>query len=141
MAAGHRVVPHTADLALESWAPTKGECLAQAVQALVESFADVRSAIPRESVTLQVAEPTDEELLVRVLDDVIYGLEVHGRLPADISVDVPPGGTPGLAEVRFAAVPAGDAVLTGALPKAVSLHELRFAHSGGRWRCHVIVDT
>jgi SHS2 domain-containing protein len=139
--AGHRILQHTADLALEAWAPTKGECIAEAVRALVASFADVRRAMPRESVTLAAEEATDEDLLVRVLNDVICQLEVHGRLPVDISIDQPADDTPGRAEVRFAAAAAGEADLVGAIPKAVSLHELRFALTGGLWRCHVTVDT
>lgn len=142
MPAGHRILPHTADLVLEAWAPAKGECIAHAVRALVGSFADVRAAIPRESVTLTVEEATDEDLLVRILNDVIYQLEVHGRLPVDISVELRPAdGARGQAAVRFAAVPAQEADLVGAIPKAVSLHELRFARDGGLWRCHVTVDT
>jgi len=140
MPAGHRILPHAADLALEAWASAKGECIAEAIQALVESFADVRAATPRENVTLTVEEATDEDLLVRVLNDVIYQLEVHGRVPVDISVSGPPGGAEGRADVRFAAAPADEARLVGAIPKAVSLHELRFAPSGGLWRCHVTVD-
>jgi SHS2 domain-containing protein len=139
--AGHRILPHTADLALEAWAPAKGACIAEAVQALVEGFADVRAVVPGESVRLTFAEPGDEDLLVRVLDEVIYQLDVHGRLPVDISVDVPEDGTPGRAEVRFAAADAAQAEPTGAVPKAVSRHELRFARDGDLWRCHVTVDT
>jgi len=138
--AGHRILPHAADLALEAWAPAKGECIAEAVQALVESFADVHAATPRESVMLTVDEATDEDLLVRVLNDVIYQLEVHGRVPVEISIAESPDGTEGRADVRFAAARADEARLVGALPKAVSLHELRFAPSGGLWRCHVTVD-
>jgi SHS2 domain-containing protein len=140
MTAGHRILSHTADLALEAWAPGKGECIAHAVQALVESFADVRQAVPSENVTFTASEATDEDLLVAVLNDVIYQLEVHGLLPLDISVDVQPPGPAVRADVRFAAVRADEAGLTGAVPKAVSLHELRFGQEGELWRCHVTVD-
>jgi protein archease len=140
--AGHRILPHTADLALEAWAPTREECLAHAVRALVESFADTRLAAPRGSVTFTVAEATDEDLLVRVLDEVIYQLEVHGRLPVGVCARPwPAAGAPGHAEVRFATAPARDAELVGAVPKAVSRHELCFARTAARWRCHVTVDT
>jgi protein archease len=141
MPAGHRILSHTADLALEAWAPAKGECIAHAVQALVESFADVRQALPREHVRFTAKEPSDEDLLVAVLNDVIYQLDVHGLLPVDISVDAQPAGEAASADVRFAAVRADEAELTGAVPKAVSWHELRFGHDGELWRCHVTVDT
>ncbi len=142
MAAGHRIVPHTADLALEAWAPGKGECIAEAARALVGSFADVRGAVPRETVTVELAEASDEDLLVRALDEVIYQLEVHRRVPAAIWVAVADAGDPaGAATIRLAAVPAADVRVTGAIPKAVTRHELRFGRSGGLWRCRVIVDV
>jgi SHS2 domain-containing protein len=143
MDAGHRTLPHTADLALEAWAPTMGQCIAEAVHALVESFADVRAAIPDQAVTLTVEEAADEDLLVRVLNDVIYQLEVHGRVPVDISVTEPeedPAGPGVRAEVRFATAPVGGTELTGAIPKAVTLHELSLTHTDDHWRCHVTVD-
>jgi SHS2 domain-containing protein len=149
MNAGHQILSHSGDLALEAWAPDKGECIAHAMEALVESFADVRQALPREHVKFTAKEPSDEGLLVAVLDDVIYQLDVHGLLPVDISVDTQPaqpegisaGTLPASADVRFAAVRADEAELTGAVPKAVSPHELRFGRDGELWRCHVTVDT
>ena len=136
MTAGHRTLPHTADLALEAWAPTRADCIAEAVRALVESFADVRAAIPNQTVSLSYEETTDEDLLVRVLNDVIYQAEVHGRVPVDISVAGPAASV----DVRFAAAPLAGVDITGPLPKAVTLHELRFACTDGQWRCHAIVD-
>lgn len=136
--AGHRILPHTADMALEAWAPDKAACIAEAVEALVGSFADVRDAIPRESVTLRFDAADDRGLLVQVLDEVIFQEEVHGRLPADTSVTVRAGSQ---AEVRFAAVPVGEVEAGGAVPKGVSRHDLRFGPaSDGQWRCHVIID-
>jgi len=79
-------------------------------------------------------EPPDEELLARVLSDVIYELDVHARLPVDISIDTgPAGGGQGHAEVRFAAARSSEAELAGAIPKAVSLHGLRFGRTGDLW--------
>lgn len=141
-AAGHQILPHTADLALEAWAPAKGACIAQAVRALVESFADLSAATPGERVTVKVEAVSDEDLLVRVLDEVIYQLEVHGRLPVEVSVEprlAAQMGSP--AEVRFTTVPAAQAQLMGTVPKAVARHNLRFTRTQGRWRCHVTVDT
>lgn len=41
---GHRVRAHAAETVLEAWAPTKDECVAEAVHALVDSFADSQPA-------------------------------------------------------------------------------------------------
>jgi SHS2 domain-containing protein len=35
---GHRSVPHTADLRIEAWAPTRDGCIRQAVLGTVASF-------------------------------------------------------------------------------------------------------
>jgi len=39
-------VPHTADLRIEAWAPTRDGYIRQAVLAAVESFLDMASALP-----------------------------------------------------------------------------------------------
>lgn len=135
---GHRVLPHTADVALSAWGPSRSECVAAAVRGLVDSFVDVSRTPARESVTFVVEPESDDDFLVSVLDEVIYQLEVHGRIPVDVEVaEIQDGGS----EIRFATASADDVELTGAVPKAVSLHELHFGCSGGTWRCHVTVDV
>jgi SHS2 domain-containing protein len=143
VAAGHRILAHPADLALEAWAPGKYECLAEAVRALVASFADVRAARPGEAVTVTADADTDEELLAAVLDEVIYQVEAHGRVPVEVSVTAAGAAAearPG-ASIRFTAAPASQAVPVGPVPKGVSRHRLRFAPRGGQWRCHAVVDV
>jgi SHS2 domain-containing protein len=143
VAPGHRILAHPADLALEAWAPGKYECLAEAVRALVASFADVRAARPGEAVTVTADADTDEELLAAVLDEVIYQVEAHGRVPVEVSVTAAGAAAearPG-ASIRFTAAPASQAVPVGPVPKGVSRHQLRFAPRGGQWRCHAVVDV
>ncbi|MEV6317566.1 archease [Streptomyces sp. NPDC051776] len=81
---GHRAVPHTADIRIEAWAPTRDECIAEAVLGLVDSFADVTGVRPERLVTVSVPEGPAEDILLAVLDEVIYRLEVHGDVPVDI---------------------------------------------------------
>lgn len=138
---GHRTLPHTADVAIEAWAPSKDECVGQAVQALVKSFAEPPETVPTGSVAFAVDPVTDEDLLVTVLDEVIYQIEVHGRVPVDTSIDERTGITEGRADIRFATVPMEDVQATGSMPKAVSLHGLRFTRTGGLWHCHVTIDV
>jgi len=137
------MVPHTADVALEAWAPAKFECVAQAVHALVGSFAEPaepgEEPRPRDSVSVALDDAADDDLLVSVLDEVIYQVEVHGRVPVDISFDS--FGPSGSFAVRLGTVPIDEVRIVGAIPKAVSLHELRFGHVAGAWRCHVTIDV
>lgn len=71
----------------------------------MESFAHLRR--PGEQVTVKIEAAADEDLLVPVLDEVVYQLEVHDHLPAEVTVEQQPAdrmSSP--AEVRFATVPA-----------------------------------
>ncbi len=138
-AAGHRTVPHTADLRIEAWAPTREECLAEAVRGLVDSFAVVAGRAPSGQARRHLTARLDEDLLVAVIDEVIYRLDADGQIP--VSVDVrraPDGGV----IVVFALVPVAEAEITGAAPKAASLNDLRCApDAAGRWSCAVTVDV
>lgn len=140
--AGHRALPHTADLAVEAWAGRREECVAEAVRALIESFAELPADLPpTDSVAFAVEPATAERLLADVLDEAIYQIEVHGRIPVDTSIDLRTGIGEGRADVRFATVPARFAEPVGAVPKAVSLHALTLEHSGGSWRAHATIDV
>ncbi|MEU7879109.1 archease [Microbispora bryophytorum] len=138
---GHRAVPHTADLAVEAWADSREECLAEAVRALVESLADFGDAVPDDSVVFAVVEESDEELLLAVLDEVIYQVEVYGRVAVDVSVDERTRATKGQVEVRLATIPIGMADQVGTMPKAVAWHGLRFGREAGMWRAHALIDV
>jgi SHS2 domain-containing protein len=140
--AGHRALPHTADLAIEAWAEEREECVAQAVQALVESFARLpEDTRPTGGAAFGFEPEDDEDLLVSILDEAVYQVEVHGRVPIDTSIDLRTGVGEGRVDVRFATVPVDRAEPVGAIPKAVSLHALSFAHTGGCWRAHITIDV
>jgi SHS2 domain-containing protein len=115
--------------------------MAEAVQALVETFADIGEAVPDDSVAFALVEETDEAVLMAVLDEVIYQVETHGRVAVDVSVDERTGATKGQVEVRLATVPVEGVDRVGAVPKAVALHGLRFGREAGMWRAHVVVDV
>jgi SHS2 domain-containing protein len=136
---GHRTVPHTADLRIEAWAATREECLAEAARGLVDSFAAVADRRPHNLASRRVTARPDEDLLVAVIDEVIYRLDADGEIPVSVKVwPAPDGGI----IVSFALVPLAEVEITGAVPKAASLHELRCApDSAGWWSCAVTVDV
>ncbi|MEU8800632.1 archease [Spirillospora sp. NPDC048819] len=137
---GHRGVPHTADLRIEAWAPDRERCVAEAVLGLVESFADTTGVRPSRTASLDVPPGTDADLLVTVLDEVIYRLEVGGEIVLGAEITEAPGG--GLAS-RLEVGDAAEATAVGAVPKAVSLHALRFGvdPATGGWSCAVTIDV
>ena len=136
-ASGHRSVPHTADLRIEAWAPTREECIAQAVLGTVESFLDTSSVHPGRTRRRQLAAHSDEDLLVAVLEEVVYFLDTAGEVPVDLELEPVEGGV----DVEFAMADASNLPQVGAVPKAVSLHELSLAAGPSGWRCSVTLDV
>jgi SHS2 domain-containing protein len=137
IAAGHRGVPHTADLRIEAWAPSRDGCIRQAVLGTVDSFLDISSAGPHRSLSRRLTAGSDDDLLVAVLEEVIFLLDTVGQAPVDL--DLQGGG--GVAEVNFAMVDARTLPQVGAVPKAVSLNDLRLSHDDNGWRCLVTLDV
>jgi protein archease len=135
--AGHRCVPHTADLRIEAWAPTREGCIRQAVLGMVDSFLDRSRARPRRTRRCRLTSERDDDLLVAVLEEVIYLLDTAGEAPVDVDVRSANGGV----DVTVSMTDAGSACQVGAVPKAVSLNELRFWRGPQGWRCVVTVDV
>lgn len=134
---GHRSIPHTADLRIEAWAPTRDGCIREAVLGAVESFLDVSSAGPTRTRRSRVTAERDDDLLAAVLDEVIYLLDTEGEIPVDLSLrDVDDG-----VEVSFAMADASTLPQVGAIPKAVALNDIRLSQGSAGWKCLVTLDV
>jgi SHS2 domain-containing protein len=134
---GHRGVPHTADLRIEAWAPTREECLAQAVRAVCESFLDLTGAVGVRQRDVLVRGDRDEDVLVGLLEEVLYWLDTQGEIPIEVEpVPVADGLRVGLRMADTDPLPS-----TGAVPKAVTLHELDFRPGPEGWTCAVTLDV
>ncbi|ORT57042.1 archease [Streptomyces sp. CB03238] len=136
-ASGHRAVPHTADVRVEAWGGSREQCLVEAVLGMVECFADVSGVRATAVRQVQVAEGSDDDLLAALLDEVVFRLEVHGDVPVDVEVETVDGGL----DVRMAVTDVRSVPITGAVPKAVSWHELHLAPDPYGWSCAVTVDV
>lgn len=136
--AGHRALPHPADLVVEAWAPTLPACLAQAVLGLVDTFAD-GAGVPasgRHQFALPAA-PADEQL-VALLNEVIFVVDVADAVP--VAARVSPDGDGGFA-VELATAPVEAVPVVGPAPKAVALSGLRAEQTGTGWVCRALVDV
>jgi len=134
---GHRAVPHTADLRVEAWAPTREECLAHAVRAVCESFLDLTGAVGVRWRDVTVREDSDEDVLVALLEEILYRLDTEGEIP----VEVEPGPVADGLRVRLRMADIDSLPSTGAVPKAVTLHELGFGPGPEGWTCVVTLDV
>lgn len=131
-------MPHTADVRIEAWAPDREGCVAEAVTALVDTFVDATGVAPEAETTHRVPPGDDPDLLAGVLDEVIFRLDTEGKIP--LATQVLPAGDGGLL-VRWRVAGTDTVEAIGAVPKAVSLHELRFGPDGAGWSCAVTLDV
>ncbi|MFB7667742.1 archease [Kitasatospora sp. NPDC056138] len=139
---GHRAVPHTADMRVEAWSPTVEGCIGEAVRAVVEGFADTSEATPVRDREYTVTTENDADLLVSVLEEVIYRMDADGEIPLDAQVGAVRDAAGGRSvSVRLRMADADTATLVGAVPKAVSLHDLRLQGDPGGWTCQVTLDV
>lgn len=134
---GHRSVPHTGDLCVEAWAPTREECIVEAARAMLGSFADVPPDVSWVARECTVPADDDGRLLAAVLEEIIYRMDAADELPVDIAVAPEPGGV----GVIFKMADSSTATQTGAVPKAVALHGLRLAPDAHGWSCRVTLDV
>lgn len=137
---GHRLLPHTADIRLEAWAPSSAACLEEAVAALAEAFVDVTRAGKASSLPVDLpraAEP--EDMLVALLDEALFAIDVLGSVPVGAHLETRgQGGLTG----AFETVPVTSVTQVGSAPKAVARSGLVFRpESSGTWRCTATVDV
>ncbi|WP_431920877.1 archease [Nonomuraea jabiensis] len=134
---GHRTLPHTADTRIQAWAPTPGECIAQAVLGMADSFLDLDGAAVTGEHDLRVEPGEPQDQLVAVLDEIIYLMDTTGQIPIKATAVHDQNRLRlHLAMADLTAMPQ-----TGAVPKAVALHQLTFEHRAGRWTCTVTLDV
>jgi SHS2 domain-containing protein len=136
---GHTSVPHTADLRIQAWGPSREDCIAEAVRGLVESFADISEATPQRVIECHLEAGSDADLLASAVEEVIYYLDTDGAIPAEVEASAAAGG--GIC-LMLRVVDAASAEITGAAPKAACLSGLTCApDASGRWLCAVTIDV
>lgn len=136
---GHISVPHTADLRIQAWGPTREDCIAEAVRGLVESFADISETAHQHATGHHLDAGSDADLLAAAVEEVIYRLDCDGTIPAAVEVSQAADG--GI-DLRLRVAEAAAAEIIGAAPKAASLSGLTCApDASGRWLCAVTIDV
>ena len=134
-------MPHTADLRIEAWAESCHECVAESLRGLVGSVADVRGVAATRTAERELTGDNPAELLASAAEEVIYILDTAGEFP--VSVHVRPAGQPAagiIVTLELASVSAVEFI--GAVPKAVSFHELACEpDASGLWTASMTVDV
>jgi SHS2 domain-containing protein len=131
-------VPHTADLTLEAWGPTRSACLEEAVAGLLDATVSEVDRSAGTELPVQFGPAGDDaELLAEVLDEVLYLLDTAGVVVGADLEDRPDGAVGGW----FTVVPPGAVTVVGAVPKAVTRHRLELRDRDGTWWGRVTVDV
>jgi len=136
---GHVARPHTADVIVEAWAPTRMACLEELVRGVVATFAHVGSAQATREVPLEVNAQVDEDLVIALLDDVLYLLDADGLVVVDVELEEDE--VDGSVEGLFRVTPVERVVATGAPPKGASRSGLSFLPENAAWRARVVLDV
>ena len=137
-AEGFELLPHTADVMVSAWGSTMEGCLAEAALGLVSSFAEVGTVPPEDRVEFTCRPGSEPELLVELLEEVIYTVDSWDVVP--VRVDVRRTEDGGLAG-EFGVVDRAHVRVVGPAPKAVTRHDLSVEQQDSSWRCRVVVDV
>jgi len=135
---GHRTMPHTADLRIEAWPESREECLTEALRGLIGCFAQSRGTPVLRVTELPVMADNHADVLASAVDEIIYLLDADREIPISVQARPVSGGV-----VLVFALAAADAVeITGAVPKAVSLHGVSCEpDAAGRWSASMTVHV
>lgn len=135
---GHRLVPHTADVIVEAWGPSKVSCVTEALSALVEEFAEVPEPVTASVLPLAAEPDSAEGALIALFEEVLYALDVFSVVPVRFHLfETEEGGLAGDMEV----VSLDHVEVVGPEPKGVSYHGVALAPDAQGWWCHVLIDV
>lgn len=135
---GHRVVPHTADVIIEAWAPDLAGCFEEAVAAMVGICARIDGAAALVERPVRVPPGPEDVQLLDLLDEVIFALDTAEGIP--VAATVGQGDDGALDGVLWLAPP--DRVeAVGSVPKAVSHTELNVRRAFDGVTCRFLVDV
>jgi SHS2 domain-containing protein len=133
---GHRLVDHTADVIVEAFGPDLESCLEEAVAGLVDVYLSEDAG--RTGVTTRAFDLGEgDDVMWRLLGEVVYLLDTSGYAPVGATVEHGPGGF--TAVVRLGELDSEWG--TGAVPKAISRSGYRIETRGGAVRCRFLVDV
>lgn len=135
-ATGHRQIDHTADLALEIWAPSQEELLGEAARAVTLIMIGGGEVTGAERRHLAFEALDAEDRLVHWVNEIIYLAVTEGFLFAAATIS--------LGDAGLEAELAGEADAAGRLSselKAATYHDLLLQETPGGWRARLVIDV
>ncbi len=133
--AGHWSVPGVSRTRVEAWAPTREGCIAEAVAGTVESFAEVSGCAPVRYHRMTVPAEDDRQVLLGVIDEVLFDISNAGVVPVWVRLRVVRTGV----ELDVGGVDTDEIRPSGRAPHSVSTHRLRERRGHRGWSASVVL--
>ena len=134
--ASHRQIDHTADLALELFADSEAELLAEGARAIVGLLTEGAAVPAPDSRRLELTSLDAEDRLVQLLNEVLLLATVDGFVTAAASVELNADG--------LAALLTGSSDAWGLLRqelKSVTYHDLALEQRPDGWFARIVIDV
>jgi SHS2 domain-containing protein len=133
-----RILEHTADVGFEAYGATREEVFANSARALIDLIVDLDTIRTREQVSVQIAGPDLESVLVNWLNEILFLNDAEGWLFRDFEVQH-------LHDNSLVAWARGEKYQrshhqTKLLVKAVTYHQLALIETADGWKAQVYVD-
>lgn len=135
--AGHRLLPHTADVIVEAWGRDDLACAEQAARALIDVCV---SGAPDPAAGMWVSTFTvaPRELVRKVLEEVVFALDTSELTPVSANLD---RAAESAVTLRLGLARPESVRVTGAAPKAIVMMPADPAGPEAPSRCRFIVDV
>lgn len=123
---------------IDAWGTDRPSCLTEALEALVQAFADVGDPPATTTLPIASADGGDEDALTSLVEEVVQRLQVFSVVPVRFHLaETDDGGLIGDMEV----VPIDRVTLIDHPPASLRLGELSVRKAGNRWWSHLRLDS
>jgi len=132
---GFRVEARPDGWAVEAWAPERAACFAEAMCALVATFASVPEMVAFDTLAVSAGPGNDRDIVTALLEEVLNVADVFGLIVVRAHLaDTEDGGVAGDMEV----VAAEEVALTAPAPIGLSPGTAEIHRRAGSWQCRVL---
>jgi SHS2 domain-containing protein len=139
MQSGYRIIDHTADKAIEVWAPDLGRLILEAARGLIALLVEADSLTPQRRIQIAVAPREPELLLHDALSEILYLTEDEELMPLDAELlETDAGGV--TLDVGVVDMDVAAPYVLG-LVKAVTYHNLEIERTPTGLHIQVTFDT
>lgn len=134
----YEILDHTADTGIEARASSLPALIEDLATGMFAIMAEPDPCPTDEAIAIEVSAPTEEDLVVEVLSELLYESEVEDLVLCGFNAKMTSSHR---VEVRANGVPTSEVELSGPPIKAVTYHDVVVEESDGHWFAKVYFDV